>query len=198
MLPGMTRVATFAVCSSLVISAISSAESVLLDLPTGQNNTTNFEWTSSPSLMNGFDISSEHMNFQDLGYWATPGNLFAYDFGSDSSQIGRITITAHESNLVGLEGLDLSGWGAEDAFAILRVFNDGELLFDNLFELYGQSDFRNLEFDGIFGSEIVIELENVLNVGVGMDNIEIDVVPAPGALALLGLAGVAGNRRRRR
>ena len=34
--------------------------------------------------------------------------------------------------------------------------------------------------------------------GVGMDNIEIGVVPAPGALALLGLAGAATSRRRRR
>ena len=198
MLSDMKKAAAIASCSAVAISTFANAESVMLDIPTGENNTTNFEWSSAPSLMNGFDISSEHMNFQDLGHWATPGNLFAYDYATSSRAVGRITITGHDSDHVDLMGLNLSGYGSVDTSAILRVFADGELLFENLFEMAGKSDLRDVRFEGITGSRIDIELENVLLVGVGMDNIEIGVVPAPGAIALLGLAGVAGSRRRRR
>jgi hypothetical protein len=50
------------------------------------------------------------------------------------------------------------------------------------------------------GSILTIRITGTLDggsEGVGIDNLRV-FVPAPGALALLGLAGLAGTRRRRR
>jgi MYXO-CTERM domain-containing protein len=171
----------------------------MLDLPEGEQNSTNFVWSSTPGLMGGFEISSEHFNYQDLGYWATPGNIFAYDFETNTSQIGRIVMDADEGRIIELFALDVSGWSNSSATSELRVFVDGEMAYQEVFAMTGQVDFANLEFEGISGSVIEIELENLVNVGIGLDNIFISstAVPAPGALALLGVAGIVGGRRRR-
>ena len=50
------------------------------------------------------------------------------------------------------------------------------------------------------GSSFEIVFDNYYRPAyVGLDNVAFNIVnvPAPGALALLGIAGVAGNRRRR-
>ena len=182
-----------------ILPGLAMAEMSLLDIPSGEQNSTNFEWSSQSGLMRGFDVSSEHMNFQDLGHWATPGNIFAYDYSTNSSQVGSVLFTADAGNSVSLRALDVSGWSTYSASAELRILADGELVFEELFEMRGKIDFANLAFESITGSEIRVELENVANVGVGLDNfvIETSAVPAPGALALLGIAGVVGSRRRR-
>lgn len=192
----------FSVCAAICIVApsLAVADSVLLDLPEGEQNSTNFVWSSTPGfLMNGFEISSEHFNYQDLGYWATPGNIFAYDYETNTSQIGRIVMDADEGRIIELSALDVSGWSIYSATSELRVFVDGEMAYQEVFAMTGQVDFANLEFEGISGSVIEIELENLVSVGIGLDNIFISTtaVPAPGALALLGVAGIVGGRRRR-
>ena len=182
-----------------ILPGLAMAEISLLDIPSGEQNSTNFEWSSQSGLMRGFDVSSEHMNFQDLGHWATPGNIFAYDYSTNSSQVGSVLFTADAGNSVSLRALDVSGWASSYASAELRIIADGELVFEEFFEMRGKIDFANLEFESITGSEIRVELENVANVGVGLDNfvIETSAVPAPGVLALLGVAGIVGSRRRR-
>lgn len=171
----------------------------MLDFPEGEQNSNVFVWSSSPGLMSGFEASSEYFNFQDLGHWATPGNIFAYDFGSDSSQVGRIVLDADDDRTIELLTLDVSGWSNASATSELRVFVDGEMAYQEVFAMSGQVDFANLDFEGISGGVIEIELENLVNVGVGLDNILVSTtaVPAPGAIALLGLAGIVGGRRRR-
>lgn len=182
-----------------ILPGLAMAEISLLDIPSGEQNSTNFEWSSQSGLMRGFDVSSEHMNFQDLGHWATPGNIFAYDYSTNSSQVGSVLFTADAGNSVSLRALDVSGWASSYASAELRIIADGELVFEEFFEMRGKIDFANLAFESIAGSEIRVELENVANVGVGLDNfvIETSAVPAPGVLALLGVAGIVGSRRRR-
>lgn len=149
--------------------------------------------------MSGFEASSEYFNFQDFGHWATPGNIFADDYGTDSSQVGRIILDAKEDRMIELLALDVSGWSIFSETSELHVFVDREMAYQEVFAMSGQVDFANLDFEGISGGVIEIDLENLVSVGVGLDNILISTtaVPAPGAIALLGVAGLVGGRRRR-
>ncbi len=182
-----------------VFSGGAAADMVLLDLPSGNQH--DIVWSSQSGLADfGFDISSEYVAFSQDN-WATPGNVYAWDWTSYSSRIGSITFDAHPDSLISLEGFDLSGFGSyAESAAWIRVRRDGELVFENDFYFNGLLGTENLSFDFGTGSQFVIEIENIGQwASVGVDNIAINssTVPAPGALALLGLAGVARNRRRR-
>ncbi|MCP4068465.1 MAG: PEP-CTERM sorting domain-containing protein [Phycisphaeraceae bacterium] len=64
----------------------------------------------------------------------------------------------------------------------------------------GNQGSERLNLETNYASEIQIEVENIgVWASVGLDNIAISTmtVPAPGALALLGVAGIVGGRRRR-
>jgi MYXO-CTERM domain-containing protein len=100
-----------------------------------------------------------------------------------------------------LDSLDLSGWGdyAESA-AWIRVSVDGEPVYEQDFYFDGNQGSERLILESAYASQIQIAVENIgIWASVGLDNIAISTmaVPAPGAIALLGVAGIAGGRRRR-
>ena len=181
------------------ISGAAAAEEVLLDIPDGNQH--DIVWSSQSGVVDfGFDISSEHIAFSQDN-WATPGNVYAWDWETYTNQIGTITFDAHVDTLISLDGFDLSGFGSyAESAAWIRVHRDGELVFEDDFFFDGNLGTADLSFDFGSGSQFMIEIENIGPwASVGVDNIEMSsmTVPAPGALALLGIAGVAGSRRRR-
>ncbi len=179
--------------------AVASASETLLDIPSG--NQDDIVWSSSPTGLSelDFDISHEFIAFS-LENWATPGNVYAWDWNTNTSRIGTITFDADEDTLISINGFDLSGWGQyADSAAWVRVVADGETVFEESFFFDGNLGTADLGFDFGYASQFQIQLENIGQwASVGIDNIEIGSmsVPAPGALALLGLAGIVGNRRR--
>jgi hypothetical protein len=106
-----------------------------------------------------------------------------------------------------------TGYEADDTLSI--HWGDGDLGGGPLYELLGTggdgngSDLEDasgtwmfLEFDvsGLGGGHLHVRFEsNSSNEAVFIDSVSImgSVIPAPSALALLGLAGIAGRRRRR-
>ncbi|MHC4794599.1 MAG: PEP-CTERM sorting domain-containing protein [Planctomycetota bacterium] len=187
---------------ALGLSASAIADITTLDIPSGYQH--DITWMSGDGQEGiapiNFDISSEFIAFSEDN-WATPGNVYAWDWDTYTSQIGLITFTADEGHLVSLDSLDLSGWGdyAESA-AWIRVSVDGEPVYDQDFYFDGNQGSERLILESAYASQIQIAVENIgIWASVGLDNIAISTmaVPAPGALALLGVAGIAGGRRRR-
>lgn len=112
--------------------------------------------------------------------WVLSFEAFAPSWGSEA----RIDITSPEGTLFTFSGAD-AGWTNDPGIFVnggnSTVF-DGELVAgDWEFRFYESFD-DGIEPDGIYNNAIFV----------------IKAVPAPGALALLGVAGLLGSSRRRR
>ena len=178
-----------------------SAGVTLLDIPSGYQN--DVVWSSSQAGFDGpdFSIQSQFMAFSEDN-WATPGNVYAWDWDTYTSQVGTVTFTANEGSFLRLSEFNVSGWGDYLASAAeIRIFADDELVFGSEFRFAGSAESELVGLDSVMASSYRIELENIGQwASIGLDNlvIQTSTVPAPGAIALLGLAGAATSRRRRR
>jgi hypothetical protein len=188
-----------AASAAAVLAASASAETsrFLLDIPSGTG--TNIDWSSTAGLeAMPFSIDSEFMNFR-LGGFATEGAVRAWDFDSDTNTRGKIFLTATEGYSFTSISFDLSGFKTYESEARFKVKLNGELWKDKTWSFSGNTDLihKDWEFDApVTSIEIVLQNLND-DAFTGLDNINIGTVPAPGAVALLGLAGLVGNRRRR-
>lgn len=194
----MLRTTVLAASASLAVAAVSAAETThLLDIPTGSG--TNISWSSLAGVNEmPFSISSEHMNFR-LGGFATEGVVRAWDFENDTNVRGKIFLTAGEGIEFTSIAFDLSGFKEYASEARFKVKLNGELWKDKTWSFDGNSDLIQKSWsvgEGVTSIEIVLQNLND-NAFHGLDNISIGTVPAPGAVALLGLAGLTGTRRRR-
>jgi fumarate hydratase class II len=73
---------------------------------------------------------------------------------------------------------------------IVNTANDARLLYGGAWSTAGNSTLKN----GAPGSEIIPSSSNLI---YGLRVVDLGAVPAPGAAALIGLAGLVANRRRR-
>lgn len=178
------------VAAGLVVVATSAAaaETVVLDFESGS------QFTSDDR----FDVGMEHLHWWGDGY-ATQGVMYAWNMEDAEAAVGRLSVTASEDFVI--EGLSFQLAGYRDVASALsfEFYVDGQL----------QSVTEGLEFDGVetlysidlprlSGSSFEIVLDNYLTPAfVGLDNVTFNITPAPGAMALLGLAGICGRRRRR-
>lgn len=193
----MFRHSLLAACAAAAIAATSTAEvSTLLDIPSGSG--TDIDWMSSDGLAPPFAISSEYMNFR-LGGFATEGAVRAWDFENDENVRGKIFFTADEGFEFTAFSFDLSGFKEYDSEARFKLKLNGELWKDKTWSFEGNETLIHKDWilpEGVTSLEIVLEnLEG--NAWHGLDNMEITTVPAPGALALAGLAGLVAAGRRR-
>lgn len=190
---------TILTSSSIAIGLLATAADgdviTLLDV-VGQSNG-GIVW-SSAGEPSSFVVSSEHMRFS-ANNWATHGNVYTFDTTSGMNQPGSIFITAREGWKIRVEGMDISGWSEYFASAKLRLLADGEPIHAEDFSLTGSAETAHPRFEEEYASVYEIKLDNLVNVGIGLDNIEISsmAVPAPAALAMFGVAGMGFNRRRR-
>ena len=187
-------------------SATAFADTTLLDIPSGyQHDITWQTETGGSGFASGssdlpFSISSEFIAFSEDN-WATPGNVYAWDWETYTNQVGTIFFDADEESLISLQAFDLSGFGDySESAAWIRVFADEELIFEGDYYFDGNQGVDRVELDFGFASSYQVQIENIgVWASVGIDNIAVSsiAVPAPGVLALLGVAGLVGNRRRR-
>ena len=184
-----------------VVCGTAHADLHTLDIASGSG--TQIDWMSVEAGLGGvpFSVASSNLNFKEHGF-ATQGVVRAWDFEASQNAMGVLTLTAAEGHAFDSFGFDLSGKWQDFSHAQIGIYLDGELWRFGSWHLNGNSTLVE-KFWAIEGgaTEIRLELSNLTNnAAAGLDNIEIgsfSTVPAPGALALLGLAGVAGTRRRR-
>ena len=173
------------------IVAGTSAETVILD----------FDSESGFTGDDRFMLETQHLHWWGDGY-ATQGVLYAWDMENDEAALGSLKVTAAEEFVLQAMSFELGGYRDTSSSLSFEFYVDG-ILQDEMqgLEFEGDSTLFSLDLPGISGSSFEIVIDNYFSPAfVGLDNVafEINNVPAPGVLALLGLAGVAGNRRRRR
>jgi len=190
-----------AVAASLCSAA--SADTFLLDIPDGVG--TDITWSSESGAVGSFfDISAEHLNFYATGY-GTPGVVFAWDYASQPGgvdAVGSLELSVFDPSEMLLSGVafDISGYLDRESNSAVRVYADDSVVFEADFSLAGASEVATVAVEFGASSSVRIELENTSPwAWTGLDNIAVSgaAVPAPGALALLGVAGIVGGRRRR-
>lgn len=180
-------------------AAFASAELTLLDIPSGSGES--IDWSSSQGLAEmPFSITSQDMSFKQLNF-ATLGNIRAWDSELGVDKRGKVWFTAAEDVALTSLSFDISGLSDYDATAWVKIYLDGQLYEDYTWDFEGNSTaFRmNFEFDEPV-NEVRLTMKNLTGYAhTGIDNIELGAIniPAPGAVALLGLAGLVGGRRRR-
>ena len=145
--------------------------------PGGNGNVHDFELDGA---LAGMGVSTD---FTNLGGWTWAGDLL-------------ITITDPNGNSIEFGGFDVTqGFASAGDFPSSWDSSSSGAYAHNAslasFGLGGSGTWAIGVYDGYTGGS---ETDN----WIGIINLEgVELVPAPGALALLGLAGLAGRRRRR-
>ena len=180
--------------ASALLATAASGDMVVLDFATDGG------WANADDR---YSVSTTNLHWWGGGY-ATDGILFAYDHDSETPGpgIGSLVVEAADGYLVQGLSFDLGGYGEVLASARYDILVDGELLASGDLDFEGASSLFTIDFgvDVEAGSAFEIVFDNYYRPAyVGLDNVAFNIVnvPAPGALALLGIAGVAGSRRRR-
>ena len=188
---------TVASLAGACVSSAVLADTVMFDIPSGYHN--DVDWTSYQNAkQDSILVDSEHIAFKENGF-AFEGAVRAWDHASGSNEKGKIFFDAAEGWLMTGLAFDISGFKEFESTVRLKVVIDGTVFKDKTWSFSGNDDFMSKDWDfgsGVSNVKVVIENLNG-SPYIGLDNIAFSTVPAPGALALLGVAGIAGGRRRR-
>ena len=141
----------------------------------GGEGTYSFDTSGSLNITGGFDLDTE------IGLWAGDGTLLASDDDGLGFPFSIVTeaLTAGEYYI---------GIGEFDS-----IFEDGFI--NSGTSLEDENALAVLNIDGVFADSQDLIGSNTVDGETAFWRVE--VIPAPGAVALAGLAGVAGLRRRR-
>lgn len=195
----MIRFITLAL--GLGVAASASAETVsVLDIPSG--NGSDIQWSSQDGFNSDpFEIVHEHVVWRG-GNHATYGVVRAWDDVNDVNTWGKIDLYADEGVSFTSLGFDISGFKEYESTARMKIYVGDDKIFDQTWDFFGNSTLVHEDLAWNIGdhdsSRIRIRLFNVSGDPYnGLDNLNIGTVPAPGALALLGIAAGMKSRRRR-
>ena len=195
------------VAASATLVGVASADTVLLDIPSGTG--TDIVWSSGAGATSMFfDIAAENFNFYETGY-GSPGVVYAWDeaavddenpWGTNATGVIDLVAVDPASKVLSALEFQISGYESYTSESIVRVYAGDSLVFSEAFSLAGNSEIEMISVTFAESSSVRIELDNTSPwAWTGLDNIAVSsaAVPAPGALALLGVAGLVGGRRRR-
>ncbi len=183
-----------------------NADLKMLDIPTGSPGTPWFEWSSGGGDGNGFlepfMIESESLVWRGGGH-ATDGVVRAWDYENQVAATGMVTFTANPGFSFERLHFDVSGFREYERQASVQIILDGEIFRDYVWDFNGNSTL--IHWGATFESQLGVPNPTQISIAIsyfdgvqyaaGLDNIEITAIPAPGAVALLGVAGL-GRRRR--
>ena len=150
---------------------------------------------------NGYYVSGLSGNAGGIQWTASaPGNLYA-DLGYMSTNNPSETLTFTLSPSV--QGVAGNFFGTDQSFGILPAIIGVQLADGSSYVGYAASaaDFVGFYSTGASISSISVTASNVSgtqSIYATVDNLYFAVVPAPGAVALLGLAGLVSGARKRR
>ena len=193
-------------CAVAALACAGSAANASVTLDFGSVDTTSAGWVQlSPSSYGGFAwggdtevMSAAYFN-ANYGSGAVTGNI-AYN-GNDLGAGTPISATWNSAGTISLESILLSPvWqnvssGLASTQVTFKGFKNGLEVASKVVNQTGSS--QTVNFTGAFGD--IDKFNMVSSAGGGyfyIDNITY-AVPAPGAAALIGLAGLVASRRRR-
>ena len=192
-------------CAVAALACAGSAANASVTLDFGTVDTTSAGWVQlSPSSYGGFAwggdtevMSAAYFN-ANYGSGAVTGNI-AYN-GCDLGAGVPISATWNSAGTISLESILLGpAWqsigGSASTQVTFKGFKNGFEVASKVVDLTGSS--QTVNFTGAFGD--IDKFNMVSSAGGGyfyIDNITY-AVPAPGAAALIGLAGLVATRRRR-
>jgi len=208
---GYAMVSSFRACGAVAVVAVAAGSmaqaSVTVDF-NGVTVPTGSFVQLSPTTYGGFAWGGDLEVF-DQTYWQANygGNTSGFTgnlaYGGNDAPFPSFPITATWAGAgsISLDGLNIGSiWATIGGNASTSVIVKG---FKNNSEVAAQtitltSSVQAVTFSGGFGDIDMFSFE----VGSGggffyFDSFSYSVVPAPGAMALLGVAGLAGSRRRR-
>lgn len=190
------KICTAMFCAaSCLVAASAVADTVVLDFDSG-------DFFGAPDAR--FSVDPLRLDWTDgADEFATNGVLFAISNGPGAN--GVLYVESTGPDLLELVSLQLGGRASTPAEASVgyHVWQNESWNFveQNSFEFSGSDDLFSYEVNNsIVAKKFAIVLDNFEGLGsVGLDNVAFNIVavPAPGALALLGVAGIFGKRRRR-
>ena len=157
--------------------------------------------TETFNAYNGFYANGLSGNAGGIQWTASaPGNLYAYG-GYMSTNLASETLTFTLSPSV--KGVAGNFFGTDANFGILPAIIGVQLADGSSYVGYAASaaDFVGFYSTGASISSISVTVSNVSgtqSIYATVDNLYFAVVPAPGAVALLGLAGLVSGARKRR
>ena len=212
--------AATAVCGSVSLGAVIQSESfedytvgsgAFVDENTESHALANYDdHTVNGDNWSVFFTSTGGTGFSDGDYFGvtdyTGGGLGAYTDGDQGYQMSDTdgTVTMTFDAVAGATGVSLdlfvrsTGWETSDLISI--SFGDVSMIDTTGADI--DNDYASLEgawttFSAVGSGELVIEFaSNSSSETIAIDNIQWTGVPAPGVLALFGLAGLAARRRR--
>lgn len=177
---------------AFAIAASAAAETVVLDFASDDF----FGPTDDRFLVDPLRLDWTEGN----GEFATDGVLTAVSTGPGANGILFVESTGDE--LLELISFQIGGHASTTASAVLGLHiweNDSwNFVEQESYTFAGNEDLFDFNVsESILAEKFAIVLVNAEGLGgVGLDNVSFNVTPTPGALALLGLAGFAGRRRR--
>ena len=147
----------------------------------------------NPKAITGIHISFNYDENPLDSSWASDLGM-TIQFGADGPIVGFAGTFRYLGALVGAYGLAAAEAGTD--FLSVWDFNGGQSGFPGFYQhkylLHPENYFDKPDF-------LIIRLTDTWNGGNSFNDFTITLqkIPAPGAIALLGLAGLAGSRRRR-
>jgi MYXO-CTERM domain-containing protein len=156
--------------------------------------------TETFNAYNGFYTNGLTGNAGGIQWTATaPGNLYAgLGYMSTNSPDALLTFNLSPS----VQGVGGNFFSTDASFNILTALIGVQLADGSAYVGYASTaaDFSGFYSTGAAIASISISVAGALPAGTNfatVDNLSFAVVPTPGALALLGVAGLVGGRRRR-
>lgn len=169
----MKKTALVATAGFLAVGTMASADTTLSEsFELGPSESISFEVIVTDTMTSGFFFSGFYDDLADDGSWAS-------DMRMDIDGPGGVSYSIGGFDTPGTDVWDFDGGGSDE---------DGTYTHDGFSAFSGDAGTYTVTFENNWGA----------SGGHGWD-VELTIfgVPAPGALALLGVAGLVGVRRRR-
>ena len=189
----------FAVVCALTAGAAFAGGDIFLDFELPETDTTlvaeqgygGFTWSQQGA---GLDLALMNINWYQTTYGASLNALSGDQVGWNDSGLDNVSADFGKDMIV--DSGNWSPWlGFGPSSLTIELYNDGNLV-GTFSQAMVENQWTHFDFNDTIADRMVIR-----NFGNSqwwlMDDILIRQVPGPGAVALLGLAGMMAHRRRR-
>lgn len=188
--------AVFGALAALSVPAAASADVIFFDdayAVLGDGGDPN-DFYTSPTFVGPYFGLVGGIGNGDPGNWDLEGTNGSAFWGFNVDVVGGLLFP---SDMVDFSfDISRSAGSSDGQTFSIEFYDDGGLVGSDFIILGDINDWSTIVFDGVAFDEVRFAGSNQGFSPYGIDNIQFSDVPAPGALALLGLAALRRGRRR--